>query len=190
MNKTLLKVTTALSPALSLALPLALSMAVSAPVMADNDRDYRYERHHDHERHHHHRHSHYARVVRVEPIYKIVRVAHEERYCRRDNHRERFEHRINVVSPGNILLGGLIGAVIGAAIAHDATAVYRPVERHSPRQPRACHTQIHYTNQQKLIAYNVTYRYHGRLYTTRMHDRPGERIKIDDDRHDRQNHHY
>ena len=191
MNKTLLAVTTAISLA-------TLSLATPTQVMADNDR------------HHQNRgNTHYAKVIRIQPIFKTIRVAYEKQNCRRDNDKERDNRHAIHESPAKLLLGGQIGgvighelgenssqnlasftgAVIGTAIAHTTGVVYYAVEGHSPRQQQHCHTEIQYKNERKLVGYDVTYRYQGRLYTKRMHEHPGERIKIDNETHDERNHH-
>ena len=188
MNKTLLGVTTALSLA-------ALSLAISTPATADNDR-----------RHQHQRETHYAKIIRVQPIFQTVRVAYEEQNCRHNTVSEKEYRLTPPKSPAKLLLGGLIGgtighelgknhnrdlatftgAIIGSSIAHNAGIVYYPTEGNSLRHQQHCRTQIQYKNERKLVGYDVTYRYQGRLYTLRTQERPGAHIRIDDEtRHQR-----
>jgi len=187
MNKTLLAVTT------------TISLALSTQVMADNERH----------RHHHHGNSRYAKVISVQPVYKTIRIAYEEQHCRQDFQRDRDRHYTRLESPAKLVLGGLLGGaighelgrnnnqdlatltgvVIGTAIAQSTSAVYYPVERRQPAPP-ACHREIRYKNEHQLVAYDVTYRYHGRLYTTRMRENPGEHIRIDDERRHHWDHHH
>ena len=179
-----------------LAITTSLSLILSTQVLADNGR-------------HRDRDDHYAKVVRVVPVYKTVRISYQVQRCRGADDRGRHNHHTRLESPAKIVLGGLIGgaighelgknsnqplatitgAVIGTAIAHTTAAVYVPAERHELRR-EACRTETRYRNEQKLVAYDVTYRHHGQLYTTRTHEHPGNRIRINDHRrNDRDRHH-
>ena len=71
--------------------------------------------------------------------------------------------------------GGLIGASIGSDIAHrqhpGATRVeYRNEER--------CEVSYDTRHEERVIGYDVTYRYHGETYQTRMDYDPGKQLKV------------
>ena len=154
----------------------------------------------------HHRHDHgrvaYAKVVQVKPIYKTVRVAVPEQYCQHRDIRQPIKRRVhNNQGKGDIILGGIIGgiighelgrnhnqelatvtgALIGTAIAHDANAKYYRTGEYRVEQQRHCRTEMRYHTESRLTGYRVKYRYKGDIYTTRMREHPGKRIRVDVD---------
>ena len=138
----------------------------------------------------------YAKVVRAEPIYREVRVSEPAEECREEPVTERVHYRGHS-DPGAMLVGGIIGGVIGhqfgggsgrdvataagAVIgAHTAASnTYTPgrtVER--TVYERTCRT-VHRTSYlDRIEGYDVTYRWHGRLYHTRMPYDPGKRVRV------------
>jgi len=93
----------------------------------------------------------------------------------------------NAVGAGdeNKKVGTVVGAILGASVGHD-------ISRHNRRQTRDqySHTEVNYRNvercevsekietEQMTIGYDVTYRYQGRTYTTRMDRDPGRKLKV------------
>jgi uncharacterized protein YcfJ len=138
----------------------------------------------------------YAQVVRAEPVYREVRVTEPSRECREAPVTERVHYRGHS-DPGAVLLGGVIGGVIGhqfgggsgrdiataagAVIGahHAASRTYAPartVER--TVYERTCST-VHRTRyEERVDGYDVTYRWHGRLYRTHLPYDPGKRVRV------------
>jgi uncharacterized protein YcfJ len=138
----------------------------------------------------------YAKVVSATPIYREVRVREPRQVCEEVPVVERTRYR-GGADPGSVLVGAIIGGVIGhqfgggsgkdAATAagafiganHAANNTYRDgrvVEREVIET--RCETVRHARYEERLDGYDVTYRYHGRLYHTRTHGHPGKRIKV------------
>lgn len=166
---------------------LALSLAAAAPAQAD-----RYGQHgavYD-----------FARVVNVEPIVRYVTVTTPVKECW-DEQREYVVDDRRASSAGSTLfgaiLGGVIGhqfgsgrgndaataagAMIGAAIGSDAArqAGRRGYERETYSRPvRRCQTNYTSSQEERIDGYNVTYRYNGQKYRTRMPYDPGDRLRI------------
>lgn len=181
MNKTLL------------ALTATAALALASNVAADSKRN----------EHHGHGYQGRARVVDVQPVYRIVRVAYPEKHCRYLEEPD-GNHRSNYVAPGELLLGGLIGgvighelgknhnpraaavtgAVLGTAVAHAAHTRHERVDYRAPPR-RHCRVETHYRSEKQFKGYRVTYRYQGELYTTHRHEHPGKWIRVDEDRHHR-----
>jgi uncharacterized protein YcfJ len=142
----------------------------------------------------------YAKVIDVQPIVRYVTVTTPVRECWQET-REYSVDRRPAGNAGGTLVGAIIGGVIGhqfgsgsgndaataagalvgAAIGSDAARrqgsrgyereVYsRPVER--------CQTNYTTREEERIDGYNVTYRYHGQKYATRMPYDPGERLRI------------
>lgn len=137
-----------------------------------------------------------ARVLSAQPIYESVVVEQPVTRCSR----EIVERRVpNASVAGQTAAGAIIGAAIGrqfgdgrgqdaltvigaiagSAVANDrairrsgsrATVVREPVER--------CTTSYRRTVREQITAWEVEYRYRGRIYRTVSHEQPGKHIRI------------
>ena len=143
-----------------------------------------------------------AKVVRVEPLLRVVRVATPREVCwdERVRHVEhlRREHRN---APLPLILGGVVGGVVGneigkrrnrraltiagtivgAAVGHGISHEHRrrvPQSRSYTTLERHCETQTEYLEEERIDGYQVTYRYQGRHFTTRTNYDPGERLRV------------
>ncbi len=149
----------------------------------------------------------YAKVVDVEPVYRVVQVQIPERECWTEIHYEsmpqsrRHSHggsAIPTIAGG--VVGGVIGrqfgsgngrdamtvlgTLVGAAVGHQAS--HRRYERYDDYEYRSvrerpverCATRYVTEERRDLDGYLVTYRYAGREYTTRTHEHPGKRIRV------------
>lgn len=133
-----------------------------------------------------------ARVTQVQPIYRFVKVAvpHEECYTqevRYDRHRDKkaagtllggiiggaVGHRIGHHDKGATIAGAIIGAAVGNSIAKDGRRHQEVVKYED-----VCETHTRYRKERQIDGYEVTYRYRGEYFTTRMDERPGKRIPI------------
>lgn len=137
----------------------------------------------------------YAKVVSARPIYQQVQVSAPRQEC--------IEERVVTREPayrghnnGAALLGAILGgvaghqfgkgrgnsvataagAVIGAGIgqSHQGGGGYREQVSYEPR----CNTYSDTRYESRLDGYDVTYRYNGRLYHTRMPYDPGSRVPV------------
>ncbi len=146
----------------------------------------------------------YAPVVDVQPVYENVRVPQNRRVCEdrrssyrgRDNYSShRTSHRRN---GGGAVLGGIIGGLIGnrfgkghgrdaataagilagAAIGSNAKHNRHYDRRYDNRGRKHCYTQRDYYEEQRIVGYDVSYEYIGRVYHTRLQNHPGDRVKI------------
>lgn len=165
---------------------LAISIAAAAPAHAD-----RYGRSgavYD-----------YAEVLNVAPIVRYVTVTTPVRECW-DEQREYVVDRRPVNGGGAALFGAMLGGVIGhqfgsgrgndaatavgallgAAIGSDAASrTPRDYDREIHSRPvRRCQTNYTSTEEERVDGYNVTYRYNGQKYRTRMPYDPGRRLRI------------
>ena len=147
----------------------------------------------------HNSHRDFAKVVGVQPIV----VQSERRIPRREcwDEEVRYEqprqHRNSYTAPilggiiggaiGNELghnksnkrVGAAVGAVLGASIGHDITrdSAYSG-DRGQYRTETRCSVQHDVEYYERVTGYNVTYRYQGRTYHTRMDQHPGKRIRV------------
>jgi uncharacterized protein YcfJ len=145
-----------------------------------------------------------AEVVSAEPIYRTVRIETPRRECW-DERVTYTEDRDDGYWMNNGTAGGLIGAIAGGVVGHQfgsgrgkkaATALgavigagvgQRVAVQNS--RPRAtyertgyeerCQTVTDYRTEQRVEAYDVEYRYGGRIYNTTMPYDPGNRIPVD-----------
>lgn len=138
----------------------------------------------------------YARVVRAEPIYRQVRISEPHQVCHEEPVTERTVYR-GYSDPGAVLIGGIIGGVIGhqfggghgkdAATAAGAVIGASHAARHHSYPGRVVERTVYETScrtvrqaryEERIEGYDVTYRYHGRLYHTRMPYDPGKRVRV------------
>lgn len=173
-----------------------LTASIAAPAFADHwdDRD-------DHDRRDYRDYRDetvYAPVVSSRPVYRQIQVSEPRQECRD----ERVVYREPVYGGGNpagAILGGIIGgvaghqiggghgrdvatalgAVIGAGIGGQSGGYQGSTDRVSYQQ--RCSTVDAYHYEERIDGYDVTYRYNGRLYNTRLPYDPGRRLAVNVD---------
>lgn len=137
-----------------------------------------------------------AKVVEVDPIVRYVKVSTPERSC--------WDEPVTVThyddndSVGKTILGGIIGAAVGNNLpgggkhrkqrAVAGAVIGSVIANQHARQGTSRHDEVRYEKrcdvkhvshtEERIDGYNVTYKYRGQLYTTRMPYRPGKRIKV------------
>lgn len=166
----------------SAALATALGLLISAPsAFAGHGRDSGWD---------------YAKVVRADPVYRSIRVREPRQVCHEEPVTERVVHRGHA-DHGAVLFGAVVGGVIGhqfggghgrdAATAAGAVIGANHAARHTYHDGHVtertvyetrCETVRHARHEQVLDGYDVTYKYHGRLYHTFSDHHPGSRIRI------------
>ncbi len=135
-----------------------------------------------------HQNTDYARVIGTTPVYEVQQRRHQEPLHRRHNqgpqHRGHDRHASTFIGGAigaavghsisrNKHAGALIGGLIGAKIGHDV----RP--RKHLNNNRRHYAEHRYSEPRRiLVGYDVTYRYHGQIYTTFMREHPNKRIAI------------
>lgn len=138
----------------------------------------------------------YARVLSAEPIWHTVEVRTPRRECTEEPVTERTVHRGHS-DPGSILIGAVIGGVIGhqfgsgrgndAATAAGAVIGASQGARGSYQNGRVvertvmetrCRRATEVRSERRIDGYDVTYKYRGRIYTTRTERDPGDRIRV------------
>jgi uncharacterized protein YcfJ len=156
----------------------ATLMMASAPVWAGSSYDY-------------------ARVIDSRPIYQQVQVAVPEQHCWNEQvatrHRSGSDSRTPVVvstivggAIGNALgnnksnqrVGAVVGAALGHSIGRDIVAANRSPARVSYQTLRQCETveSVHF--EERVVGYQVRYRYQGQDRSIRMDHDPGDRIRV------------
>lgn len=136
-----------------------------------------------------HQHYQYAKVVRSVPVYDDV--AHEQPRHRCWDETVYYESRRNSAGP---LLGALIGGVIGHNIGHgdrnQALGTFVGAGVGAAVGSQASRREGHYHLEQRcetvrevhwrpeVVGYDVTYRYHGKEFTTRLPYDPGDRLRV------------
>ena len=74
------------------------------------------------------------------------------------------------------------GAILGGSVARDAQRHHRQ-HHHAARESyttyeKRCETTHTYHDETQPDGYLVDYEYNGRVYTTRTHRHPGDRIRV------------
>ncbi|MFT6914900.1 MAG: hypothetical protein ACJAWL_001199 [Motiliproteus sp.] len=143
----------------------------------------------------------FARVVAVDPITQAVsqRIPHQQCWTEQVRYQDADDgHRSNTAAIFGGILGAAIGnnigrnhhrdnrniktlagGLLGAAIGGDIGASNRA--RQTPARYRSeerCSTEYETRWQQTITGYNVTYKYQGETYRTRMDYDPGDKIRV------------
>jgi len=166
---------------------LGIALCVALPAQARDK---------DHRGHHHHKFHDYAQVIDVEPVFRTVTVPQTEQECWNEDVRRPVRRQVQRDDAGSTLVGGIIGGAIGkhlghgdpgamiagtimgAAIGHDAASQERSSHEYYLAQEHRCHEYTAYHEERQQDGYNVTYRYHGEVFTTHMDSRPGRRLRV------------
>jgi uncharacterized protein YcfJ len=137
-----------------------------------------------------------AKVIEAEPIYRTVEISVPERRCWDEEVRHQHANRhgytgtvlggiiggvmANKISSGRgrgkdvaTVAGALLGSAIGHDISHKNSRGYTTTSLE-----RRCEVTHRTQYEEELVGYDVTYRYKGRLFTTRTREHPGKRIPV------------
>lgn len=161
------------------------SACIALPAMAGDDRhdDSGYD---------------YARVIESRPVYQQVRVSQPREQCWNERVRTGDTRRSGdsdtpaLVSAvvggaiGNALgtnkssqrVGAVVGAVLGHSIGRDIVSANSRSGQPRYRTVRHCEMVDEYTHEERLVGYDVRYRYEGRDYSVRTDHDPGSRIRV------------
>ena len=130
----------------------------------------------------------YGQVIEVEPIYQTVSIPEERQVCDRrrdDNYRNQRNNNV-----GSTVLGGIIGGAIGNRFGRghgrDASTALGILvgagigSQKGNNQPRrnTCYIETYYVSEDRMMGYDVTYRYKGEIYQTQMQNHPGDRVRL------------
>jgi len=147
------------------------------------------------DRHEHHGHNHedgnatYAEVVHVKPIVEEVEVRTPHREC----HEEEVSEGGNDGS-GGAVVGAVAGGALGNAAGHNTQSrrldtvvgviggaiIGKKMSESegTTSTETVCHRRNSVDYEDKTIGYDVTYRYFGHEYSSRVDHDPGDRIRV------------
>ncbi|MDG2088824.1 MAG: glycine zipper 2TM domain-containing protein [Arenicellaceae bacterium] len=142
----------------------------------------------------------YAKVVRVNPVIESVRISEPVEKCWVESqpvHNSYSNNGYNSSTPNIVgaIIGGVIGnqfgsgrgkglatiagAVLGGSVANDVkhkNRYNRSVS--SSRNVERCGVTQQQHREERIVAYDVSYRYNGGVYHTQMDHPPGDEIKV------------
>lgn len=138
----------------------------------------------------------YATVIESQPVYTTVKINTPREECWQEQviyeDRGRSRHPLGTVLGGviggalgnaaghnksNKRVGAVVGAVLGATVGNVIASSNAPSVRRQETQER-CKVYQDYREEERLIGYQVRYRYNERTYSTRMDTDPGDTIKV------------
>jgi uncharacterized protein YcfJ len=136
-----------------------------------------------------------ARVTHVEPLYKTVRVSTPQHECwnnANDHYREHQPRSYTSTIAGGII-GGVIGnqfgggngktvmtvagTLLGGSLGNDYNNYSQRNTRYNNHEN--CRISQRYSKEKRQYGYQVSYRYHGKTYSTYMDRYPGKHIPVD-----------
>ncbi|MYM64766.1 glycine zipper 2TM domain-containing protein [Pseudomaricurvus sp. HS19] len=139
----------------------------------------------------------FARVTHVEPIYETI--AHripeqscyiETRYVPVEQSRSHTPMILGAIIGGalgnelghnssNKKVGAAVGGILGGSIGRDIGNSRNRDSGHTRVvEEEVCETQYRTEHEQRIVGYNVDYRYQGHDYRTQTDYDPGKRIKV------------
>lgn len=137
----------------------------------------------------------YADVVRVEPLVRVVRVNEPREECWDEEvpvYRSEYRSATPMILGG--ILGGVVGStmgkgdgktaatvagtVLGGSVGRDVGAAHARPPAYDTVVETRCRQVSDYREEERVEGYDVTYRYQGEEYTTRMPHDPGKRIRV------------
>jgi len=136
----------------------------------------------------------YAKVLDAQPVYATIRYPVEEEVCW-DELVWRREPSAYSATPTILgaIIGGVFGhelgsgrgkgpltvagAALGGSIGHDISQKRHPDGYYTETQKR-CEIQKSWRTEERISGWDVTYKYHGEIYQTRMREQPGDHIRI------------
>ncbi len=145
-------------------------------------------------------HYDYAKVVDVQPVIETVQIPEDRQVCREQPVQRRVaEYRSPAPAIFGAILGGVIGnklskghghghghrramgtaagAAIGSVVATEIQySKYPP--RYYTENAQLCHTQTSWRSEERVIAWDVSWKYRGQIYHSRMDEPPGDRIRV------------
>lgn len=139
----------------------------------------------------------YAEVLETRPIYQAITVASPREECWDEEVRVRDSQHNQSRTPvlistiiggalGNAVgnnkssqrVGTVVGAVLGHSVGRDIVRANSHPQSVRYQTVRQCETVTHYDEQERLMGYQVTYRYNGEEFTIRADHDPGDRIRL------------
>lgn len=138
----------------------------------------------------------YATVIDTQPVYTTVQINTPREECWQEEvvyeDRGRSSHPLGTVVGGviggalgnavghkksNKRVGAVVGAVLGATLGKVIASSNAPSQRRHETLER-CKVYQDYREEERLIGYQVRYRYNAQTYSTRMDSDPGDTIKV------------
>lgn len=168
----------------TLILPLLLTLASSPLFAGPGHRDHGNYRGHDNT-------VVKAKVSRVEPLIEVIRIPDEQRECWNEEVSGSRVHR----SSDGLLVGAIIGGVVGhnignkrnrGATAAMGTLIGATIGHDSDRSTQSpygyteqrCRVTTHYTEEERINGYRVSYQFQGETYVTQMDHKPGRYVRL------------
>lgn len=138
----------------------------------------------------------YATVIDSQPIYTVVQINTPREECWQEEvayeTQPRSSHPLGTVMGGviggavgnavghkksNKRVGAVVGAVLGATLGNAiAASNSRSVTRYETQE--RCKVYQEHREEERLVGYQVRYRYNEQTYSTRMDTDPGDTIKV------------
>lgn len=139
----------------------------------------------------------YAQVIESRPIFKSIEISMPHEECWNEEVAHTRPARSNSRTPailstiiggalGNAVghgksnkrIGTVVGAVLGHSIGRDIVAGNSHDREVRYETVRQCETVYEYREEERLIGYQVVYRYNDEEYSVRMDDDPGEQVRL------------
>lgn len=169
-------------------------VAITIPAGANHDNSRYAEPGYDHTQYS------YAKVLSAQPVFETVRIPEQQQVCREEQVRRRVpEHRSPAPAIFGAILGGVIGnqlsrgnghghshdraaatfagATIGGVVGNEIQYSKYPA-RYYINNEQVCDTRTSWRNEERVVAWDVSWKFRGQVYNSRMTEQPGDRIPV------------
>lgn len=146
----------------------------------------------------------FAKVVDVQPVIEVVQVPQEQQVCRQQAVQRRVaEHRSPAPAIFGAIIGGVIGnqlsrghrrghghghgnnravgtvagAAIGSAFASEVQYSQYP-RKYYTENAQLCRMETTWRSEERVVAWDVSWKYRGQVFHSRMDEPPGDRIRV------------
>ncbi len=146
----------------------------------------------------------YAKVLEVQPVIEVVQTPEEQRICREEPVQRRVAERR---SPAPVIFGAILGGIIGNQLGHGSrhghhwyrhsnkaattaagvviggtVASLAQRDQNPPKYytvtEENCYLQTSWHEEERVVAWDVTWQYQGKTYQSRMDTLPGDSIRV------------
>jgi uncharacterized protein YcfJ len=135
-------------------------------------------------------HYGWADVLRVDPIYRTVRVEHPQQQCYNTPVVREERHNSTAGTLLGAVVGGVLGSTIGKGDGRKAATVAGAVaggaignraggttQTYEGTQTQ-CQNVRSVSDERRIVGYDVEYRYRGDVYSSRLNYDPGDRLRV------------
>ena len=133
----------------------------------------------------------WAKVLRAEPVRELFRTPVDREVCWNERVQHRDRRGNGTATVVGAIIGGVLGNQVGKGRGRDAATVAgvalgasiandnaRRNDRRYVSNERRCRIETEYIDEERIVGFDVTYRYKGETYHSQLPEHPGDRLRV------------